>query len=166
MPQRLERAEGLSAPAQHEIADGPTPEVLGGICDGGADANAGAEELVGRLEPGSGVDGVSIAVVVEEAVAAEISHHRRAGVNADPGYSKIHPGRLPALPKLFSPVIEIVGAGNRPGGEIGLVTRRVEKDLDAIADHLGDRAFVRENDFRHSAHILVEQGAEYFRRGG
>ena len=51
--QRLVGPERLAASAQHEIADRPSLEILGGFGDGGADANARAEKLVCALEPGS-----------------------------------------------------------------------------------------------------------------
>ena len=88
--QRLVSAERLAAPAQHEIADRPSLEIVGATGNRGADANAGAEKLVGALEPRRGVDGIAIGGVIEETVAAEVPHHRRTGVSADASNPKIH----------------------------------------------------------------------------
>ncbi len=64
--QRLERAQRLAAPAQHEIADRASLKFPGAVGDRGADADAGAEKLVGGLQPRRGVDGVAIGGVVEK----------------------------------------------------------------------------------------------------
>src|SRR6185437_7475154 len=71
--QRLEGAQRLAASAQHEITDRPALKPCDAVGDRGADANSGAEMLVGRLEPRRGVDGVAIGGVVEETAAAEIA---------------------------------------------------------------------------------------------
>src|SRR6266436_2604480 len=71
--QRFVSAKRLAAPAQHQVADRPSPKLFGSIGDRGADANTGAEKLVGRLEPCCGVNGVTIGRVIEKTTAAEIA---------------------------------------------------------------------------------------------
>ena len=57
-------------------------------------------------------------------------------------------------------------AGDRACRIVRLIAGSVEKNLDTVADHLRNRAFMRENYFRHSAHIFVEQWAKDFRCRG
>ena len=70
--QRLESAQRPAASAQYEITDRTAPKIRDTAGDRGADADAGAQMLVGGLEPCRGVDGVAVSRVVEETVAAEI----------------------------------------------------------------------------------------------
>jgi len=41
-----------------------------------------------------------------------------------------------------------------------LIRRRVEENLDRVADDLGDRALPGKHDIGHAAHIFVEQSAK------
>src|SRR6478672_4320717 len=54
--QRFERAKRLATAAEQDIADWPSLKITGAIGRRGANANAGAEMLVGGLEPRSSVD--------------------------------------------------------------------------------------------------------------
>src|SRR3984957_3038316 len=144
--QRLVSAQRLAAPAQQEIADRPAAKLLCAVSDRGADANARTEKLVGGLKPRRGVDGVAIRRIVEEATAAEIADQRRAGMNADAGDTEIHPLGLPSFAKFLGPDIQMMSAGDRPGRIVRLVARRVEQDLDRVADDLCDSALMREDD--------------------
>ena len=56
--------------------------------------------------------------------------------------------------------VERERAGDRAGGGVGLFAGRAEQDMDRIADDLGDRALVREHDFRHAFEIAAEQARE------
>ena len=84
-PQRLESAQRLGLAAQHQIADRPAAESLDLAGERRADADAGAELLVGGFQPRRDIDGVAIGGVIEEAAAAEIADDRRPGMDADPG---------------------------------------------------------------------------------
>ena len=77
-PKRLEGTQRLGPAPQHQIADRSAAEVLDLRREGCADANAGAELLVGGFQPRRDVDGVAIGGVVEEAAAAEIADNGRA----------------------------------------------------------------------------------------
>lgn len=61
--------------------------------------------------------------------------------------------------KVFRPDIERMGACDCACGIVWLITGGIEQCLDCIADDLGDRPLMREQDFRHPADILVEQRA-------
>src|SRR3979490_3199124 len=165
-PATARRPEAAPSPpaARTRPPPPPPPELLGAFGDGGADADAGAEELVGALQPRRDVDGIAIGGVVEEAVAAEIANHGWTGVNADPGDPEIHAFCLPALAKFLGPGIEVMRAGDGARRIVRLITGGVEENLDAIADDFRNRAFMREDHFRHSTDILVEHRAEHFGR--
>ena len=82
--QWFECAKWLATAAQQDISNWPSLKIAGSVGRRGADANAGAEMLVGGLKPRSRVDGVAVSGVVEETAAAKIADQRRFGVNADP----------------------------------------------------------------------------------
>src|SRR5450830_1883122 len=83
-PQRLEGAEGLRPAPQQKVPHRTTPEVLYLCREDCADANAGAELLVGGFQPRRDVDGIAIGCVVEETAATEIADDRRSCMNTDP----------------------------------------------------------------------------------
>src|SRR6202011_4274494 len=113
-------------------------EIFSSLGDRSADANAGAQKLVGGLKPGRGVDGIAIGGVIEEAAATEIADQRWACMNADAGCTETHAFFLPALAKRLRPDVEILRAGDRPRRIIRLLAGRVEQHLDRIADNLRD----------------------------
>src|SRR4051794_38068666 len=143
--QRFVSAQRLTPPAQHQIADRPATKLFGAVGNGGADANAGAEKLVGGLEPCRGVDGVTIGGVVEEAAAAKIADQRGAGMDAKAGGAEIDALGLPARTELLGPSVEIMRTGDYARRIIRLVPRSVEKNMNGVPDDLCDRAFMREN---------------------
>ncbi len=83
--QRLESAQRFGLAAQHQIADRPAAEAIDLAGQRRADANTGAELLIGGFQPRRDIDGVAIGGVIEETIAAEIADDRRSGMDADPG---------------------------------------------------------------------------------
>ncbi len=75
--ERLVDGELLAAPLEHRLADDPEVDVLAALDGGAADADPGAEVLVGALEPGGGVHRVADGGVVEPPLAAEVADHAR-----------------------------------------------------------------------------------------
>ena len=96
-PQRLEGTKGFRSAPQQKVSHRTAPEVLYLCREDCADANAGAELLVGCFQPRRNVDGVAIGCVVEEAAAPEIADDRRSCMNTDTGNSQRDALLVPAL---------------------------------------------------------------------
>src|SRR3954453_18052594 len=62
---RFKSPKRLGAPAQLNLANWSPLKISGGCGCRCADANAGAQILVGRLKPRCGIDGIAIGGVVE-----------------------------------------------------------------------------------------------------
>src|SRR5947209_16038393 len=124
--QWFERAKRLATAAQQDIADRSPLKTASAVGSRGADANAGAEMLVGGLKPRSRVDGVTVSGVVEETAAAKIADQRRPGVNADPRSAETDALLLPPFAERLGTDVEVMGAGNGASGIVRLVAGRVE----------------------------------------
>ena len=101
--QGLVGPQRLAAAAQHEIADRPPAEVFRPLRRSRAHADAGAEILVGGLQPRRDIDRIAIGCVIEKPITSEVSDQRRPGMDADPGRAKIDPLGFPALAKCLAP---------------------------------------------------------------
>ena len=82
-PKGLEDTHRLRFSAEQEIADRTSAEILHSPGDHCTSADAGAELLVGSLEPRGSVDGVAIGRVFEEPAASEIPYDGRSCVHAN-----------------------------------------------------------------------------------
>jgi len=71
-PQRLENPHGLGPSPQEEIADRAADKSFCALSDGGADADARAELLVGGFQPRRNVYGITVGCVVEEAITPKL----------------------------------------------------------------------------------------------
>jgi hypothetical protein len=120
---RFEGAQRLGPAAQHEVANRPTMKLLHFLGQGGADADAGAELLIGGLEPRGDVNGVAVSRLVEEPLAAEIGDQCRPGMRADPPDAKRDPLLPTALAEILRPFIQSQGARDGTRGLIGLLVR-------------------------------------------
>ena len=76
-PKRLEGTQSLRPAPQHQVTYRSTPEFLHFRRDYCANANAGAQLLIGGFQSCCNVDGVALGCVVEKATATEIPHDRR-----------------------------------------------------------------------------------------
>ena len=93
----LKSSQSFCPTPQNKVADRSAPEILHLRRERRADADAGAELLVGGFQSRRNVDGVAIGCVVEEATATEITDDRRPGMNTDPRDSQRDTLFVPAL---------------------------------------------------------------------
>src|SRR5262249_44679450 len=118
-------AKWFTAPAQDEIANWTSLKVFGAIGDDGADANAGAQKLVGSLKPRCRIDGIAVRGVVEKAAATKIADQHGTGMHTDAGDAKIHALSFPLLSKPGGPGVELMRAGDCARCVVRLVSRGV-----------------------------------------
>ena len=65
----------------------------------------------------------------------------------------------PALAERLREVVEVERAGDGAGGMVRLLAGRAEQHVQRVADDLGHRAVMREDDVGHADEIVVEQRA-------
>ena len=156
-PQRLEGAQGFRPAPQQQVAYRPAVEVLHFCREDRADANAGAELLVGGFQSRGDVDGVAIGRVVEEAAAAEIADDRRSGMNADACGAQRDSFLVPALAESLRVFVQSQCAGDRSGRMVRLLARGSEQHVQGIADDFCDGAVVREHEIGHAGEVVIQQ---------
>src|ERR1700719_395933 len=133
---RLEGAQSLSSASQHQLAHRSAPKVPHLRRQECADANTGAELLVGNLQPCCDVDGVAVGRVIEEPATTEVADDRGPGMNADPCGSKRDAVFGPALAERLGIFIQGQCAINRAVGMVGLLARGAEQYMQGIAHDL------------------------------
>src|SRR5688572_7695148 len=124
--------EGLECPqrralaAEYEVANGPPFKITDSLGNTLANADARAELLVHRLEPGGRVDSIAVSGVIEKAAAAEVPDDCGPGVNSDARHPEHDAVSPPACTKLFREGVELHSAGHGAGRVVRLVGRRPE----------------------------------------
>ena len=88
---RFEGTKRLRSASEQQIPNGPTMEILHGLCQRCTDTDASTKLFVGGFEPRSNVDCIAIGGVIEETDAAEIPDKRQSGMRANP---ESHPARF------------------------------------------------------------------------
>ena len=97
-------------------------EILHRLCKRCTDTDASTKLFVGRFEPRSNVDCITVGGVIEETGTAEIPDKRQSGMGANPGDTERDPLFVAAFAERLGPVIQRQCARDRPVGMVGLFT--------------------------------------------
>src|SRR5262245_42038946 len=152
--------QGVRSPSEQQITNRPAMEILHRLCQRCTDTDARTKPLVGRFEPRTNINCIAIGGVIEEADTAEVPHHRRSGMDANPGDTERDTLSVAAFAQRLGIVVQCECARYRSVGMVGLFTGSSKQHVQGIADDLGDGAVMGKYDIGHAREVLIEQWPE------